>query len=399
MSYTFNSENFEEKWFDEWTVVFYFEKEKDEQFEEFLGHAKKWQRTFYRFSDIKKFLAIEENDTVKIYITIWEEDIKPFIKVDDGFLIDLKSYIEFQKTIRSWGSMKAFLTQTFNIHSADQNQIDLLVAQNTKEENIIEILKKLPKEKQATLLQSLQAEFWKWWNFDLKSDWEWIFLQIGEIENRDIVIEQLKKLEQNKFANIESALSISKIDQALEIWKVDKNNSHEVSFWQKFLKDNPWILSQVFPAPYAIFENEFYVWWHYSGSLSWSKKTDFWYKSLYFWNTAIIEIKTPTTNLVSKNLYGTRKWIYPMSDDLIGAISQVLNQKDLLQKDYLQNNAEKDFKVWNPKIILIVWSNESEKMNKDQIACFELFKNSNKDIDIITFDELFEKISLLRQLY
>ena len=88
-----------------------------------------------------------------------------------------------------------------------------------------------------------------------------------------------------------------------------------------------------------------------------------------------------------------------MSEDLIWAISQVLNQKDLLQKDYLQNNAAKDFKVWNPKIILIIWSEEYEKINLEQRACFELFKNSNKDIEIITFDELFEKIKNLKSLY
>lgn len=382
------------KW--EKTRIF-FENWKNAEFYSILWHNKD---TFWWKKGLMDFLS--KNTSTNIYINAGDPDLI-FKEVTWWFLIWIEAFYEFQRNIAGSDAQKvdAFLKQKSNIHNSTYSEEEKIefISSNTTEENISDIINLLSPEKQKSILSFLKTKLWEWWDFDFASNAEWVFLKIGNRENRDIVIEQLKKLEKNNFANIENALSISKINKVLEIWEQNKCNSHEVSFWQDFLKTNPWILSQVFPAPFAIFENEFYVWWHYSWNLSGSKNTDFWYKNPYSQNTAIIEIKTPTTVLVSNDLYWTRKGIYPMSQELIWAISQVLNQKDLLQKDFLQNNAAKDFKVWNPKIILIIWSEECRPLNNEQRACFELFKNSNKDIDILTFDELFEKIKNLKALY
>jgi len=79
-----------------------------------------------------------------------------------------------------------------------------------------------------------------------------------------------------------------------------------------------------------------------------------------------------------------------MHKDLIGAISQVLNQKDQIQKDFKYDNNGKDYIVLDPKCILIIGN--KEEMNEDQNSCFELFRKNQKNIDIITFDELFKRI-------
>lgn len=369
-------------------------------FHAYLNHKKRKTDQFPHHGSMTDFL--DENTEIKIYLT-YNENVKPFEKIEGWFIVNMTAYLEFCEAIKSkwkWRT-RAFLSQNISIKNASftDEERDIFIAQNTTEKNISEIIKILPTKTQMAILWELQDTTWSTGKFNFTQNADGIFLWLWDVNNKELVVTQLKQLEQNKFANIENALSISKIDKVLDIWGKNKSNPHEVSFWQDFLKTNSWILAQVFPAPFAIFENEFYVWWHYSWSLSGSKKADFGYKNIFSWNTAIIEIKTPITPLVSKNLYWTRKGIYPMSEDLIWAISQVLNQKDLLQKDYLQNNAAKDFKVWNPKIILIIWSEEYEQINLEQRACFELFKNSNKDIEIITFDELFEKIKNLKSLY
>ena len=395
--YNFDPKNFEEKWFDNWTVVFYFEKNKDEEFSECFNHAsRKKSKRFTWYTDIKKFLAISENQEVKIYLTIWNRDIAPFIKIDWGFLIDIKSYIDFQENITgnsTWWKMRAFLTQTFNIHN--QDQINRLIAQNTKEENIIEIVWNLELEKQTILLQSLQNKFWKWWNFDLKSDVEWVFLQIGNIYNRKIVIKQLQKLEQNNFANIENALSISKIEQVLEIWEANKNNSSE-EFWQTTFETHNWILSQVFSIPMIFMKWKPYCWWK-SLENSWWVMSDLWYKNLLTDVSIFIEIKTPKSEIIWKKYRGKEEWennvIFGMSNELTWGIVQVSNQRETAISEFWKSW---DIKIHNASSLLVIWSIPEDE---DKKRSFSLFRNSNKDVGIITFDELFEKIKILRKIY
>ncbi len=96
--------------------------------------------------------------------------------------------------------------------------------------------------------------------------------------------------------------------------------------------------------------------------------------------------KTPKTNRISTQEYGAEMESYPIHQDLAGAISQALNQKHVLQKDFRPNEA---FEVWNPKTILIIGSEENEKFSSDRRSCFELFRNNQKDIKIIMLSGIF----------
>jgi len=54
--------------------------------------------------------------------------------------------------------------------------------------------------------------------------------------------------------------------------------------------------------------------------------------------------------------------------------------------------------VFNPKSIIIIGSLELEKLENGKLKSFELFRYSNKDVDIITYDELFNKIEIFLSL-
>ena len=83
-----------------------------------------------------------------------------------------------------------------------------------------------------------------------------------------------------------------------------------------------------------------------------------------------------------------------------GAINQILNYKEELQKQFyeLAKNNEKEFDVFNPKSIIIIGSLELEKLENGKLKSFELFRHSNKDVDIVTYDELFNKIETFLSL-
>ena len=83
--------------------------------------------------------------------------------------------------------------------------------------------------------------------------------------------------------------------------------------------------------------------------------------------------------------------VYSLHKELTGAISQILNQKNSLFINY-DNLKLKDcgVKPYNVKSILIIWT--LKDLNETQKKTFELHRQNYKDLEIITFDELLEKI-------
>jgi hypothetical protein len=84
---------------------------------------------------------------------------------------------------------------------------------------------------------------------------------------------------------------------------------------------------------------------------------------------------------------------------LSGAVNQMLAYKDSIQKEFyvLSSKSGTPFCSFNSRCALVVGDTKSLD-DKDKKASFELFRAELKDVDIITFDELFAKTELLLQL-
>lgn len=117
--------------------------------------------------------------------------------------------------------------------------------------------------------------------------------------------------------------------------------------------------------------------------------------------TVIVEIKRPDTRLFEerRNKAGTWK----LSSELIDSVSQILQQKAGWQVK-AEVNASDNFntdgslirqKTADPKSILIVGSNSqvcgTEKEQAIKLRTFELFRRDSRNIEIITYDELYER--------
>lgn len=85
-------------------------------------------------------------------------------------------------------------------------------------------------------------------------------------------------------------------------------------------------------------------------------------------------------------------WSYSFSYELSGAVSQVLNYRDKLTKEYytLCHQGSQPFEVMTPKCVVII--GKISTMDSGQIAAFENFRNSLNNILVITFDELYQRI-------
>ena len=163
--------------------------------------------------------------------------------------------------------------------------------------------------------------------------------------------------------------------------------------WQVFFTENPFILSLAFGYPIIKVQDQASV----GGrklSGSGEKIADFLGKNSMTNNTAIFEIKTPQAGLLNKN--PLRSGIYTPSSKLTGAINQALDQKYQFQTHIASvkhNSRIHDMESYSVHCCLIIGVTPSDE---DQQKSFELFRGNSKYVEIVTFNELLEKLKQLR---
>ncbi|MFH1170302.1 MAG: Shedu anti-phage system protein SduA domain-containing protein [Candidatus Vogelbacteria bacterium] len=149
----FDPNNFREVQYDNSKLYF----DKGYSFHEHFKHKQKTKKfPFYR--NILKFL--EENPNTKIYFTL-NEEMKTFQQVSDGFLLNMRAYLDFCRTIasRTGGRLKAFLGQNVDllkVTATDTEKADFIKA-NATEKNILDAIKTLPYEAQINITNSLSV--------------------------------------------------------------------------------------------------------------------------------------------------------------------------------------------------------------------------------------------------
>ncbi|MDD4151313.1 MAG: DUF4263 domain-containing protein [Candidatus Gracilibacteria bacterium] len=338
----------------------------------------------YNFVGAETLLEFKRKNDVEIYISkeTLEEGLENGYKIDgDKYYVDIKQYLEFQSSIKiskDGKQAEAFFKRKANILDIGKEEKEKIIL-NSDEESIMKWVKSLDKGK----LDSFISKIGKLSNNSNL-----------QIENKDIVDDFLKlvnignSIGIDKLNEISYGLNKNRIQLVIEEWEKNKTSKQETKFWQPFFKNNAWILGQLFGYSAILHKNEFYLGGQYQGDRKGAKFVDYAYKNGNSKNLAIIEIKEPTVKLMG----GEYRGVYSMSEKLTGAINQVLNQKDLLLKDFRQNS---EYNVFNPKCFLIIGDYELEKLNDLQKESFENFRNSNNSVEIITFNELLDKVKAL----
>ncbi len=207
------------------------------------------------------------------------------------------------------------------------------------------------------------------------------------------LIDKLVTIDKERLSNLQTSLSLSALKKALATWTVNANNKDE-EFWQKQLSENPWVISQVFSAPIILFQDKAYV-----GGKQFDNKggnlIDYLYKNKITHNLVYIEIKTPVSSLVGLKY---RDNVYPPSSDVSGGVTQILNYQNEAQTDWYKLSKDNpELQNLCPKGLLIVGNTKSLD-DRTKRRSFELFRSNLRNVEVITFDELFEKIRTLISL-
>lgn len=226
-------------------------------------------------------------------------------------------------------------------------------------------------------------------NFDIISRLINWFLRSEQL---DQVAHKLESLDAASLQKLNTALGLSALKNILNIWKNNKENNNE-EFWQQVLMHNAFVFAQIFTFPVVIIKDKAYV----GGKGVYNKGgniVDFLCANKLTKNAALIEIKTPKTKILGLQYRGD---VYNMSDELSGSIVQILNYKNILTKYYhaLVDHNDDLFEVFNPVCVVILGNIGDELKDRKQYKSIELFRMGLKDVQIVTYDELFAKVEIL----
>ena len=202
----------------------------------------------------------------------------------------------------------------------------------------------------------------------------------------------LSAIEKSNLDAMTESLNLEQLRRASNYIATHMDDSKEEA-WQKYFENNSWILSQIFYTPCSLMDSKAYV----GGKMIDNKGgniCDFLYQNKLTNSVSLIEIKTPNTPLVGHEYRNT----YSLSHEISGAINQVLNYKDSVQKSFhmLNGDANAKFEVFNPMCVVI--AGKIDGMTQDKVKAFECFRNNISSVVIITFDELLQKIKDLVSL-
>jgi hypothetical protein len=215
-------------------------------------------------------------------------------------------------------------------------------------------------------------------------------------QNAEPLASTLGDLEPTELINFDAAVGAARLKLLLDEYEKNQGNDNE-AYWQKLFEQHSWVLSQVCSQPLVIIRGQAYV-----GGKNIDNRdgniVDFLYRNGITDNATLIEIKTPVTTLMASKEY--RNNTYRPSGELSGATQQLLVDRLSLIQDYdsLTRDIEQNFRTFSPRSVLVIGNAERQLDSRIKRQSFELYRSNLRDVDIVTFDELREKISLVIEL-
>lgn len=165
--------------------------------------------------------------------------------------------------------------------------------------------------------------------------------------------------------------------------------------WQKFFETNPFVLSIAFPYPVILVQGQAHV----GGTQidgSGESIADFLFRQRLTGGIAIFEIKAAETPILQAEPF--RAGLYAPNKILSGAIAQVLDQRAELMKNFnakSQTPGLADTHVGHVHCLVIAGSNPDTPEKRRSL---DLFRNATKDVAVVTFEELLEKLKAIHGL-
>ena len=211
---------------------------------------------------------------------------------------------------------------------------------------------------------------------------------------RAVAAARLDGISVDQLQQFDAVLGLARLQRFCRELDDNESNADE-GYWQETLRTNGWAIAQVYAVPIMLIQSQVYV----GGKLVTNRMgntADFLYQNDITGNVVLVEIKTPATPLLG-GVY--RNNVVNVSQELSGGLLQILHARQSLTENYVAVATEDMLsrRPLSPRGLLIVGSGAQLRTQEDR-SSFELFRSNQREIEIVTFDELRRKIGLMIEL-
>lgn len=227
-----------------------------------------------------------------------------------------------------------------------------------------------------------------------------IIRQIETLLNSNDKINLIKSLLGEENLTNEDIVNTGFRKRSLVEFKAKLETDTNEKEWQNYFQNNPWIFG--YGLDYRFVESS-------------NREVEVGYGNIDFASfnkfSVLVEIKTQNTPLIKKAKIKNGEEVSPnrvdswsLSEDMINSISQILAYKARWQVESEETKNRENYEstisnyTADPKAILIIGSlkslvedGDSLKIKRLKQETFELFRRDSRNIEIITFDELYER--------
>lgn len=343
------------------------------------GFLKVWN-TGYGFTRVYNALVYQLEDVLDIKEIIVGKNI--VTKFEDG-----KLYLNAENLNRSYPRIDTLLKK----QRAETDKLVTEILSNYFPKNFKNKPRKYIKDSLAQFIEANVSQ-----TTDLsEKDTQALFDVASKISKENFLDSKTNVLRtRNKIDEVYLEEVVAQFDKLLTL----KNRTRKLeNRWQKFFTEYNWIFSQLFSFPVLIFKDQAYAGGKNIDNQG-SNIADFIFRNNLTNNIAFIEIKTHRTKIFIEKPYRGND-VFAASKDMSGAVNQALGQRDKFQKDFHTikgNTKEKEFETYNSRCVVIIGSLNG--LSEEEKKSFELMRSNSRDVDIVTFDEVLEKIKGLEKL-
>ncbi|MFJ2323200.1 Shedu immune nuclease family protein [Pseudomonas sp. NPDC087817] len=201
----------------------------------------------------------------------------------------------------------------------------------------------------------------------------------------------LAKSEPRTLFNLKAEIELVTLGQLIEVYRKMMDSNANETRWQAFLSKNPFILDMAFGYPVKKIADQPYV-----GGKNFSGRggqySDFLMAAKATGNLALIEIKHPQHDLLGKQYRKT----YTPSYELSGSVGQIISQRSHVQREIygLAHDLKERVHAHAVAAIVIIGRTPEEE---DKQEAFEQYRNGLKDVLVVTFDELQDRLESIHR--
>jgi hypothetical protein len=197
-----------------------------------------------------------------------------------------------------------------------------------------------------------------------------------------------------ELACFQAKIQLVNLNQLIEAFGQALGESHPESWWQRFFEWNVFVLQLIFGGPTVFVDSQVHI--GDANTVKGLKIADYLFKNAMTGNVALVEIKKPTTQLLRKTPY--RAGVYGIHSEIGQSVTQVLDQALHLansENDTKQRIVDKSWSVSAPRCFVVAGS-ASVLDTDEKRKSFELYREHLAGVRLVTFDEIFEQLMLLR---